>query len=268
VRLKSADWLLVYAVGYLAFLYLPVLLMPMFSVNDSIYVAFPLKEFTWKWYERMAADAGLKSALYNTLRVAGVVSIVSTVFGLLAAKALTRYRLPGRGAVTGLIMLPLVVPGIVLGIALLVIARKVFDLNLSLYSIGAGHVLLCVPLSMLVLMSRLEGLDRNLEEASQDLGENAWRTFWRVTFPLAMPGIIASLLLSFTTSFDEFILAFFLAGNEATLPIYIFSSLRFPNRLPNTLALGSLILIASFVLVSLGEWLRRRGAGGVSVGGI
>jgi spermidine/putrescine transport system permease protein len=194
--------------------------------------------------------------------------VVSTVFGLLAAKALTRYRLPGRGPVSGLIMLPLVVPGIVLGIALLVIARKVLDFDLSLYTIGAGHVLLCVPLSMLVLMSRLEGFDKSLEEASLDLGENGWRTFWRVTFPLAMPGIVASMLLSFTTSFDEFILAFFLAGNETTLPIYIFSSLRFPNRLPNTLALGSLILIASFVLVSLGEWLRRRGSGGAAVGGI
>ncbi len=265
---RPIDILFLYALGYLAFIYLPVLLMPIFSVNDSIYVAFPLKDFTWKWYERMFADAGLKSALYNTLKVAAIVSAVSTVFGLLAAKALTRYRLPGKGPVTGLIMLPLVVPGIVLGIALLVIARKVLDLELSLYTIAAGHVLLCVPLSMLVLMSRLEGFDKSLEEASLDLGENGWQTFWRVTFPLAVPGIVASLLLSFTTSFDEFILAFFLAGNETTLPIYIFSSLRFPNRLPNTLALGSLILIASFILVSLGEWLRRRGSGGATESGV
>jgi spermidine/putrescine transport system permease protein len=177
----------------------------------------------------------------------------------MAAKAVTRYHLPGRGPVTGTIMLPLVIPGIILGIALLMLTRLVLDLPLSLYTVGAGHVLLCVPFSMLVLMSRLEGFDKSLEEASLDLGENGWRTFWKVTFPLALPGIIASLLLSFTTSFDEFLLAFFLAGNETTLPIFIFSQLRFPNKLPGVLALGTCILIASFLIVTFAEWLRRRG---------
>ena len=119
-------------------------------------------------------------------------------------------------------------------------------------------MLLCLPFSTLVLVSRLEGFDRSLEEPSLDLGESAWRTFWRITVPLALPGIVASLLLSFTISFDEFVLAFFLAGNEATLPMFIFSQLRFPNKLPGVLALGSLILLFSFVAVALSEWLRRR----------
>jgi spermidine/putrescine transport system permease protein len=110
-----------------------------------------------------------------------------------------------------------------------------------------------------VLVSRLEGFDKNLEEASFDLGESGWSTFWRVTFPLALPGIVASLLLCFTISFDEFVLAFFLSGNETTLPIFIFSQLRFPNRLPGVLALGSCILVFSFLIVTLSEWLRRRG---------
>jgi spermidine/putrescine transport system permease protein len=112
---------------------------------------------------------------------------------------------------------------------------------------------------MLVMISRLEGFDKNLEEASLDLGEGAWMTFWRVTFPLAIPGIIASLLLSFTISFDEFILAFFLAGTDVTLPVYIWSQLRFPAKLPSVLALGACILVASFVVVSFAEWFRRRG---------
>ncbi|MGH6915943.1 MAG: ABC transporter permease [Geminicoccales bacterium] len=265
-RLFRLDFLLLYAVVYMFFIYAPVLLLPLFSVNDAIYVTFPLKGFTFKWYEAMINNAGLLSALENSVKVGVVVAIVSTAFGLLAAKSVTRYDLPWKGPITGLIMLPLVVPYIILGIALLSFLRKVLGVDLSLITVGAGHLLICVPFSMLVLISRLEGFDKNLEEASLDLGESGWSTFWRVTFPLAMPGIVASLLLSFTTSFDEFLLAFFLAGNDTTLPVFIYSQLRFPNRLPGTLALGSCILVASFVLVTFSEWLRRRGVQGKGVG--
>ncbi len=257
-RLK-VDALFAYAILFVLFLYGPVLLMPLFSFNDSIYIAFPLKDFTFKWYEQMAASSGLMDSLRNSLKVGVSVAVISTVLGLLAAKAITRYRLPGQGPVVGMIMLPLVVPSIILGLALLVIVRKVFDLPLSLYTVAAGHILLCTPFSMLVLISRLEGFDKSLEEASLDLGENGWTTFWRVTFPLALPGVVSSLLLSFTESFDEFVFAFFLSGNETTLPVYIFSQLRFPNRLPGVLALGSCILVLSFAVVVLSELIRRRG---------
>jgi spermidine/putrescine transport system permease protein len=116
-----------------------------------------------------------------------------------------------------------------------------------------------MPFSMLVMISRLEGFDKGLEEAAQDLGETPWMTFWRVTFPIALPGIVASLLLCFTISFDEFLLAFFLSGDEPTLPVYIWSQLRFPTKLPNVLALGSCILLLSVVIVVLAEWFRRIG---------
>ena len=115
---------------------------------------------------------------------------------------------------------------------------------------------------MTIVVSRLERFDQNLEEASQDLGESAWSTFWRVTFPLALPGIIASLLLSFTISFDEFILAFFLAGTDTTLPVFIWSQLRFPATLPSVFALGACILMISFVVVSFAVCFRRRGLHG------
>jgi len=156
-------------------------------------------------------------------------------------------------------MLPLVVPSIVLSVALLVIILRFLGLQLSLWTVGAGHILICIPFSMTVLMSRLEGFDKSLEEASRDLGENGWMTFWRVTFPLAMPGIFSSLLLCFITSFDEFVIAFFLTGTENTLPVFLFSQLRFPNKLPGTLALGSTILLGSALLVVAAELLRRRG---------
>ncbi len=248
----------VYAIIYLAFVYIPVLFLPLFSFNDSIYIAFPLKGFTFEWYGKMANSPGLLDAMYNSIQVAAIVSVIATVMATLAAKAVTRYRLPGRGPIVAFIMIPLVIPGIILGIALLVVANF-SGLGLSLITIGIGHSLVCVPFAMLVMISRLEGFDKNLEEASLDLGEGAWMTFWLVTFPLAVPGIIASLLLSFTISFDEFILAFFLAGTDVTLPVYIWSQLRFPAKLPSVLALGACILVASFIVVSFAEWFRRRG---------
>ncbi len=154
-----------------------------------------------------------------------------------ASLALTRYRVPGSGPILSFMMLPLVVPSIVLAVALLVIILRILDLPLSLWTVAAGHLMICIPFAMTVLMSRLEGFDRSLEEASRDLGAGGWSTFRRVTLPLAAPAVISSLLLCFIISFDEFVIAFFLTGTETTLPIFLFSQLRFPNRLPGTLAL-------------------------------
>ncbi len=247
-----------YSVLYLVFIYLPVLFLPLFSFNDGIYVAFPLKGFTTRWYAEMAGNEALLQALKNSVMVGGTVAVIATVLGTLAARAFTRYRFAGRKPLFGIIVIPLVVPGIILGIALLVMSNRI-GVELSLFTIGASHLLITTPFATLIMISRLEGFDPNLEEASQDLGETGWMTFWRVTFPLALPGIVASLLLSFTESFDEFILAFFLSGTEATLPLYIWGQLRFPARLPMVLALGTAILVASFVVIAFAEWARRRG---------
>jgi spermidine/putrescine transport system permease protein len=253
------DFFTIYGLCFVIFLYAPVLLLPLFSFNDNIFAVFPLKGFTLKAYGQLVDDTKLLTAVQNSVVVGICVAVISTAFGLLAAMAVTRYRLPGKGPIVSTIMLPLVIPSIILGVALLVLVRQVFDIELSLWCVGAGHVLLCVPFSMLVLISRLEGFDKNLEEAALDLGENGWMTFWRVTFPLALPGVISSLLMSFTTSFDEYVLAFFLSGIDQTLPIYLWSMLRFPQRLPITLALGSSILIISTIIVISSEILRRRG---------
>ena len=261
------DGFLVYAVLYLIFIYLPVLFLPIFSFNNSKYIAFPLKGFTLKWYALMINNPGMLAALMNSLKIGVVVAILSTIFGLLAAKSVTRYRMPGRGPVISFIMVPLVIPEIILGISLLILLSLV-NIPLSLLTVGFAHLLLCVPFSMLVLMSRMEGLDKSMEEAALDLGENAWMTFWRVTFPIVLPGIVASILLTFTISFDEFVLAFFLSSIDPTLPVYIWSSLRFPTRIPPTLALGATIFMLSFFLVTFAEWMRRRGVRLESTSGI
>ena len=255
---RSSRVLRTYAILFLAFLYIPVLFLPLFSFNDSLYIAFPFKAFTTKWYAQMLANEPMQAALMNSFKVGAATAVIATILGIFGAKAVTRYRMPGRKPVVFMIMLPLVIPGIILGVAMLILISRM-GIPLSLYTVTLGHVLICVPFSMVTLMARFEGFDRSMEEAAADLGDNAWWAFWRVTFPIVFPGILASLLLTFTVSFDEFIIAFFLSATEPTLPIYIWSQLRFPQKLPGVLALGSIILVVSFAVVFLSQWLRGRG---------
>ena len=250
--------LLAYAIFYLAFLYVPVMFLPLFSFNDSAFIAFPLTGFTMRWYGALFADAAVGHALLNSLKVGLAAALISTMLGIPAAKALTRYRVPAGAAVLGFVNIPLFIPEIVLGISLLILLNAV-AIPLSLMTVVLGHVVFCVPFAVTVLMSRMDGFDSSLEEASRDLGESAWMTFWRVTFPLVLPGIVSSLLLTFMVSFDDFLVAYFLAGTDTTLPIYIWGSLRFPSQLPKVLALGAMILTVSTVLVVVAEWVRSLG---------
>jgi spermidine/putrescine transport system permease protein len=256
---RGRRWRGCYAVFYLAFLYVPVLFLPLFSFNDSIYVAFPLKGFTLQWYQSLLDNSQMHDALLNSLKVAAAASTIATTLAVFAAKSFTRYSYRGQRLTIGMVMLPMVMPEIIVGIALLVLLNWL-GIALGLPTVTVGHVLFCLPFAVAVLMSRLEGFDKSYEEASFDLGENSWMTFWRITFPLILPGIVASLLLTFTISFDEFILAFFLTSTETTLPVFIWSQLRFPAKLPGVLALGALILFTSCLMVVLAEWIRRRGA--------
>ena len=249
--------LMIYALLFLVFLYIPVLFLPLFSLNDSQFIAFPLKGFTLRWYQAMLADEALQNSLLNSIKVGLSVSAIATLLGIFAAKAVTRYRVPGAKTLVGIIMLPMVVPGIILGTAILMLTKRLVGLDLSLFTVGIGHILLCVPFSMATLISRFEGFDKAMEEASADLGENAWWTFWRVTFPMVFPGILSSFLLCFTVSFDEFIMAFLLGSTEQTLPVFMWNQLRFPQRLPSVLALGTLILVVSFFVITIAELLRR-----------
>lgn len=247
-----------YAYLFLVVLYTPVLFIPLFSFNDSIYVRFPLQGFTTNWYLDLMSRDSVWKAMWNSVRVGISVAIVSTILGVFAARAITRNRMPGQNVIVAFVMLPLVIPGIIFGVSLLILFSRM-GVPLSLYTVAFGHLIVCMPFAVATLLPRFEGMDRSMEEASADLGENGWWTFWRVTFPLVMPGIIASLLLTFTVSFDEFIMAFFLSSTDATLPMYIWSQLRFPQEFPSVLALSSLILMVSFVLVFIALWIGRLG---------
>jgi spermidine/putrescine transport system permease protein len=259
LRRLSPNWLQAYAFLFVVFLYLPVAFLPIFSFNTAATPQFPLQGYTTKWYEELPHTPALINAAENSLIVGAAAAVLSTVLGVCAARAVTRYRFPGQRAVSGLIMAPLVLPEIIVAISLLIVLLQL-GLGLSLFTVVLGHVLVCVPYSISVLVSGFEGFDRSLEEASADLGETAFGTFRRVTLPMMTPAIISSLLVSFTISLDEFIMAFFLTGTEPTLPIYIWGQLRFAAKLPGVLALGTLLLIGSFILLTIAEILRRRAA--------
>ncbi|CUH98513.1 ABC transporter permease [Leisingera aquaemixtae] len=254
-----AKWLAVYAVAYMVFLYAPVILLPMFAFNDATVISFPLTGFTAKWFGVLWQTEALHGALRNSLVVGLSSAVLSTVLGACAARAANRYRFPLKRGIMSFILLPLVLPEIILAVALLVLLMQL-GMPLSLVTVVLGHVLICTPFAIAILSSAFQGLDQSLEEASFDLGETRWGTFRRVILPLVMPGVVSSLLITFTISLDEFIIAFFLTGTEVTLPVYIWSQLRFPGKLPSVMALGTILLVLSVLLLILAEWFRRRSA--------
>jgi spermidine/putrescine transport system permease protein len=254
----KGSGLRVYALIYLLFLYAPILLLPIFAFNSGTVIAFPLKGVTTEWFAQMFENATLRRALANSLIIAVSASVFATCLGVLAARATTRFEFPGKGAITGLIMLPLVLPEIIISISLLVVLLSL-GVTLNIFTVIIGHTLICMPYATVILSTAFNSLDRSLEEAAYDLGETKWSAFRLVILPLVMQGIISSLLMSFTISLDEFIIAFFLAGNEPTLPTYIFSQLRFPKQIPMIMALGTVLVVMSIILLTIAEYFRRRG---------
>ncbi len=263
------GWFRVYTIVYLIFLYAPIILLPIFAFNNATTVAFPLVGFTTEWFGQLWTEPALHKALKNSLIIAISSAILATSFGIFAARASTRYRFPFKAPLMGLIMLPLVLPEVIVAVALLAVLLGM-GLNLSIFTVILGHVLICTPFAIAILTSAFQSLDQSLEEASYDLGESAVSTFRLVILPLVMPGIISALLITFTISLDEFIIAFFLAGNENTLPVYILGQFRFPQNVPVIMALGTILVCLSIALLATAEYFRRRGiakTGGKDTGG-
>ncbi|MEM8632181.1 MAG: ABC transporter permease [Pseudomonadota bacterium] len=253
------GWLGIYAVLYLVFLYAPIFLLPVFAFNASTIIAFPLSGFTTEWFRELTTVTALHDAVKNSLYIAVTTAIISTVLGICAARASTRYGFPFQRPIMGFVMLPLVLPEIIVAVSLLVVIVQVFGLGLSSLTVILGHVLICTPFCIAILNSSFQNLDQSLEEAAVDLGETPASAFRLIVLPLVMPGIISSLLISFTISLDEFIIAFFLSGVEPTLPVYIWGQLRFPQKLPVIMALGTILVASSILLLVLAEIFRRRG---------
>jgi len=235
-----------------AFLYLPIATIAVLSFHDSTVFALPWQGFTTRWYERALTNPDLVVAFRNSLVLGLGTGISAMMLGTAMALA---FRVPFRGKAIflGLILLPVMTPPIVHGVALVMFWR-LNDLPLSLYSSAfVGHLTFVLPFVFLTIFPRVHRFDRSLEEAAMDLGATRTMTFWRVTFPLMRPGIIAGGVLAFTLSFDEFLRTFFLTSRDLTLPLFLWSMVT-NDPSPQSSAVAT--MIALFSLGCLVLWSR------------
>lgn len=244
---------------FVAALYLPILLLVLFSFNDAELLRFPLQGFTLRWYQSLGDASELISSVKNSLIVGVLSSLAATILGTMAALGVLRFNFIGKKLFLVVAALPLVIPAVVVGVALLILFRQLLGWQLSLWTVGLGHTVVNIPVVMLIVGARLAGFPKNLEDAAMDLGESYWGALWRVTLPMITSALVAAFLTAFTTSFDEYAMSVFIAGSEATLPVYMYSLLRFPRKLPLVVALGGIIMAVSVGLILVAEWLRRTG---------
>ncbi len=242
-----------YFILFILFAYAPLIVLMVFSFNDSTIMSLPFKGFTLKWYQEFFANPAALKAINNSFLLASGTAILATVGGTMAAFALVRHRFVGRRLLQWFMLLPMVLPSLIVGVALLMFFSRV-GIRLSLFTVIIGHTLVALPFSTLIMVARLIGFDRSLEEAARDLGADELTTFRKVTFPLIMPGIISAAFLAFTVSFADTAIAFFLLGTEQNIPMFIYGQLRYPVKLPMLTAMSIATLSIALVLALL-SWL-------------
>lgn len=240
----------------LALLYLPIGILFVFSISSNTSISFPLKGFTLDWYQEVFSDETLIDSAKNSFVVAIGSSTVATVLGAAVAVLLLRYDFRGKTALAALAVLPLIVPGVVLAVALLILFRA-FNLPLSVLSIGAAHVVVSLPFTTLIVFARLTGFDRALEDAAMDLGATYATALRLIVLPVIAPAVVAAWLVAFTVSFDEVALALFLAGRDPTFPVHLAGQIRFTGNLPVLVAAAVLLMIGSVGLLLVAERIRR-----------
>jgi len=238
------------------FLYAPIGILLIFSFNDSDLPAFPLSGFTLHWYHEFLTNPDLKGALETSAVIAALSSVGAVALGILATIALVRRSFRAKGPVSALLLSPLVIPYVVFGISLLLLFHTV-GIPRSVLTVVIGHVVISLPYTILVIMPRLQQIDVSLEEAAFDLGAGRIRTFRSITLPLILPAVISAYLIAFTTSFDEYAVASFVVGSRVTFPIYLYSALRFPNQLPQVIAVAVVVITVSLLVVLAAEIGRR-----------
>jgi len=247
-----------YFIVLVILLYLPLAVLLLFSFNAGTSLTFPVQHLTFHWYQRLFESPEVLRAARNSIIVALGSGTSATVLGTAVSILLTRFRFRGESFLFGLAMLPLVVPIVVLAVALLVLFLAI-GIDRSLLTVAIGHTVVALPFVVLIVTARLAGFDRDLEDAAMDLGARYPKVIARIVLPLILPAVISAWMVAFTVSLDEFALALFLAGNDATFPVYLFSQLRFASRLPVMIALAVLMMAGTLALVLLAEWIRRRG---------
>lgn len=240
----------------LALLYLPIAVLIVFSFNDSRLSA-AWQGFTVRWYRVMLGDDALLAAIGNSLVVGFWSTALATILGLLAAVSLERLAPARRRLVETTLLVPLVIPEIMMGVALMLFFVMAM-IPLGLMTITIGHAAMNVPLVMVIVRARLHKLDPKLEEAARDLGATPWQAFRRVTLPLLVPSIIGAVLMAFTISLDDFIVAFFTAGpGSTTLPLKVYSMVK-SGVSPAINALSAVLVVVSMGLIALSLWFQRK----------
>lgn len=253
---SRAPLLTTYALLVYAFLYFPIVVLVVYSFNGSGVGGFPPSGWTFDWYRQLFADAALWDAVLNSFIVAAVAVAISLGLGLPAALALDRAQFPGKALFRRLVLLPLILPGIITGLSLLMLFVGV-GMKLSLVTVTLGHGTALISVATTEIFAGLQKMDRAQEEASLDLGANHWKTFWRITFPNLKVSLIAAALLIFTLSLDEIAVTFFLIGRDNTLPLEIWSRLR-RGITPEINAISTLILLFSISTILIWYRLRTR----------
>jgi spermidine/putrescine transport system permease protein len=262
--ISGSSWLLLHAILVFAFLYLPIAILILYSFNAEGVGGFPPHHLTLDWYRILFADAPIWDSVLNSLEVAFAAMVIAIGFGVPAALALDRAQFPGKALFRRLVLLPLILPGIITGLSLLMLFNLTAS-KLSLMTIILGHGTALISVSTTEVFAGLQKLDRSQEEASLDLGANYWQTFWRITVPNLKLPIIGAALLIFTLSMDEIAVSFFLIGRDNTLPLEIWGRLR-RGITPEINAVSTIIFLFSLVAIVLWYRLRRRTASGADVG--
>jgi spermidine/putrescine transport system permease protein len=263
-------WLRLWLLAVFVFLYAPIVILIVFSFNDSRR-NIVWQGFTTDYYVKAAENASLIEAFSNSLIIASVSTVLSTIIGALLALALWRFRFPGKAALDGVSALPIVIPEICMGVSLLVFFNRVgwptdMPWPLNLMPIIIGHVAFSFPFVAVVVRSRMAGFDRSLEEASKDLGASEWQTFWNVTVPYMKPGLIAGGLLAMTLSLDDFVITFFTSGpGTLTFPVQVYSMVRF-GATPEVNAASTVLIAVTVVLTIIAVRWQRPGKEAATLG--
>src|SRR6516225_11843684 len=254
----KSRWLTVHATLVFGFLYMPIVVLIIYSFNRDGVGGFPPQNLTLDWYRQLLQDSALWDSVVNSLIVALCAMAISIGLGLTAPLALDRVSFPGKALFRRLVLLPLILPGIITGLSLLMLV-VLMGLKLSLLTIILGHGTALIAVATTELFAGLQKADRAQEEASLDLGANYWQTFWRVTLPNLRLSIIGAGLLIFTLSMDEIAVSFFLIGRDNTLPLEIWSRLR-RGMTPEINAVSTIIFLFSLTMIVI--WYRLRVRGG------
>jgi putative spermidine/putrescine transport system permease protein len=243
----------------LVFLYVPLVIIVLYAFNDSIGQAWPIEQYTTKWFGIAWRSQQVREALLHSLQVAAVATLVALALGSAAAFAVHRFRFFGRNGVSFLLVLPIALPGIVTAIALNTSINN-FQIPFGLLTIFIGHATFCIVVVYNNVLARLRRTPTSLVEASMDLGADGWQTFRYVTFPAIRTAVIAGALLAFALSFDEIVVTNFTAGSTLTIPKFIYNNIRLPRNRP----IVNVVAVAVILIMFIPVYIAQRMAGGAA----